>query len=222
MFLKIGHRGAKGLAPENTLSSFQKAIDFGCDVIELDVQLTKDKKLLVIHDEKVNRMTNGRGLVKEKILKEIKELSIKKTEKIPTLKEVFNLVNKKIKINIELKGENTARPVARLIKKSRWPLDRFFISSFNWEELKKFKKLCPKVKILILAKNRKKDFFEAGKKIKAYGLNLPLKFLNEKKIEDFHEQGFRVFAWTINQKNDIEKLKLWKIDGITSDYPDRF
>lgn len=220
--LKIGHRGAKGLAPENTLSSFQKAIDFKCDMIELDVRLTKDKRLIVIHDEKVNRTTNGRGLVEKKTLKQIKKLSIKKTEEVPTLKEVLNLVKKRVKINIELKGENTAKPLARLIKKSKWPMNSFMVSSFNWPELKKFRKLCPKIKTLILAENKKKDFLKEAREMKVYALNLPLKMLTKEKVKEYQKEGFKIFVWTINKKSDMKKLKLWKVDGITSDYPDRY
>jgi len=117
MFLKIGHRGAKGLEPENTLRSFSKAIDFKVDMIELDVRLTKDKKVVVIHGDKLDRTTNGRGRVKEKDLEEIKKLSAGKGERIPTLEETLDLIDKRVKVNIELKGKKIAESVSKIIDK---------------------------------------------------------------------------------------------------------
>ena len=114
-FLKIGHRGACGYEPENTLRSFKKALDLGVDTIELDVHKTKDEATVVIHDEKVDKTTNGTGFVADKSLEEIKKLDAGKGEKIPTLEEVLDLVNRKAQVNIELKGEGTARPVADII-----------------------------------------------------------------------------------------------------------
>ena len=114
--LIIAHRGASGYEPENTLRSFRKAIGLKSDAIELDVQLTKDNKLVVIHDETVNRTTNGKGKVKDLTLRELRKLDAGKGEKVPTLEEVFNLVKRKVKIHVELKGNNIAKPVNDLIK----------------------------------------------------------------------------------------------------------
>ena len=102
--LKIGHRGAKGYEPENTLISFQKAIDLNVDGIELDVHLSSDGEIMVIHDETIDRTTNGKGFVKPLYC-----IGIKKIE-IPTLTEVLDLINQKCFINIELKGIGTAKP----------------------------------------------------------------------------------------------------------------
>ena len=226
MFLKIGHRGAAGLEPENTLTSFAKAIDLGVDMVELDVHLTKDKKLIVIHDDKLNRTTNGRGLVKNKTLKQIKKLCIGKKEIIPTLEEVFDLVNKRVIINIELKGRGIAKPVARIVKKyvrdKKWPLSCFFASSFKEKELRDFKKLCPKIKLGLIAKDKKTDFVKSAKRLGAFSLNLSFKLINKKIIKDLHNQGFKVFVWTINKKNNIKKIKSLGVDGIVSDFPNKF
>ena len=93
--LRIGHRGAKAYAPENTLTSFKKAIEIGVDAIELDVRKTKDNKLVVIHDADIKRTTNGKGLVAELSLKEIKGFSAEGGEKIPTLEEALDFLDKK-------------------------------------------------------------------------------------------------------------------------------
>lgn len=226
MFLKIGHRGAKGLEPENTLRSFSKAIDLGVDMIEFDVRLTKDKKVVVIHDDKLDRTTNGKGLVKEKDLKEIKKLSAGKKERIPTLEETLDSVAKRVKVNIELKGEKTAESVSKIIdkylKNKKWPLGYFFVSSFNYQELEDFKKFQPKVKLGIIAENKETDFLKAAKQLRAFSINLPMELINKKLVKNLHGKGFKIFAWTVNKKSDIIEMKLLEIDGIISDYPNKF
>jgi len=109
MFLKIGHRGAMGYEPENTLRSFKKALDLKVDMIELDVYVCKSDELIVIHDDKVDRTTNGQGYVVNKTFEELRTLDAGKNEKIPTLSEVLNLVNRKAKLNIELKGKKNCQ-----------------------------------------------------------------------------------------------------------------
>src|SRR5688572_11377286 len=115
--LNIGHRGAKGHLPENTLASFQKAIDLGVDGIELDVHLSKDGEILVIHDETIDRTTNGKAIVKQHSLDVLKTYRIDHQFEIPTLAEVFDLVNRKCLVNVELKVGETAKPVVDLIEK---------------------------------------------------------------------------------------------------------
>src|SRR6478736_2939754 len=100
--LIIGHRGAKGYQPENTLSSFQKALDMKVDGIELDVHLSSDGEIIVFHDETLNRITNGKGDINRYTLSELRDFRIAKEHQIPTLKEVFDLIDKKCFINIEL------------------------------------------------------------------------------------------------------------------------
>ena len=226
MFLKIGHRGAKGLEPENTLRSFSKAIDLGVDMIEFDVRLTKDKKVVVIHDDKLDRTTNGKGLVKEKSLKEIKKLYAGKRERIPTLEETLDSVAKRVKVNIELKGEETAESVSKIIdeylKNKKWPLGYFFVSSFDYQELEDFKKFQPKVKLGIIAEDKKTDFLKSAKRLRVFSINLSMELINKKLVKNLHGKGFKIFVWTVNKKSDIRKMEILKIDGIVSDYPDRF
>ncbi len=115
--LKIGHRGAMGYAPENTLGSFAKALELGVDGIELDVHVCKSGEVVVIHDERVDRTTNGKGQVKEMTLKELKELDAGKGERIPTLEEVLDFVDRRAFIDIELKAEGIGNSVADIVRK---------------------------------------------------------------------------------------------------------
>ena len=113
-----GHRGAAELEPENTRLSIQKAIDLGVDQVEIDVHLTRDQHLVVIHDATVDRTTNGQGAVADFTLEEVKRLDAGKGERIPTLQEVIDLVRGKVVLQIELKGPDTAEPVVRTVEQN--------------------------------------------------------------------------------------------------------
>ena len=130
-FLCIGHRGAKGLEPENTLRSIRKALDLGVDGVEIDVYSVAGQ-LVVIHDETLERTTNGRGLVEEQSFDYLRSLDAGKGEKIPVLREVFDEVNRRAFINIELKGRHTAEPVMELIGEYTdgrgWVMGDFLVS----------------------------------------------------------------------------------------------
>ncbi len=133
--LRIGHRGACGYEPENTLRSFNRALQLRVDMVELDVHVCRSGEIVVIHDSKVDRTTGGTGYVADKTLDELRTLDAGKGEKIPTLQEVLTLVNRKVKVNIELKGTGTAKPVFQLLEKHvrelGWSYGDFLISSFK-------------------------------------------------------------------------------------------
>lgn len=226
--IKIGHRGACGYEPENTLLSFKKALELNADMVELDVRVCKTGELVVIHDEKVDRTTNGKGYAAEKSFKELKELNAGKGEKIPALYEVLDLINQQAKINIELKCKGTAKAVSEVIKKyvkeKGRSYDDFLISSFDYNELLRFSKLSPNFKIGVLVKMAEhipRGFMEFAEKVSAYSINLPLKFVSKKLVEDIHKKGMKVFVWTVNDKDDIKRMKEMEADGIFSDFPDR-
>ncbi len=113
--LKIGHRGARAYEPENTLRSFTKAIELGVDAVELDARRTREGEVVVIHDAKVDKTTNGKGLVSDLTLNEIKQLVTDKGERIPTLEEALDLLDKKVKIVIELKETGLEKKVLGLV-----------------------------------------------------------------------------------------------------------
>src|SRR6187402_1107382 len=138
-FLCIGHRGACGHEPENTLRSVRRALELGAHGIEIDVYYV-DGQLVVIHDGKLQRTTNGRGYVMRKTFAQLRALDAGKGEQIPTLGEIFDTVNRRAFINIELKGRGTAGPVAALIAEyvaqHHWRYEDFLVSSFNRRELR--------------------------------------------------------------------------------------
>ncbi|MFC6876382.1 glycerophosphodiester phosphodiesterase [Flavobacterium myungsuense] len=223
--LNIGHRGAKGYEPENTLLSFQKAIDIGVDGIELDIHLSSDGAIMVIHDETLDRTTNGKGFVNELSLQKLKTFQIEKENTIPTLIEVFDLVNKRCFINIELKGKGTSKPVINLIEhyieEKNWNYGHFIISSFNWSALQEVRKWNAKIPIGVLTHTDLDLAIAFAKFIKAETIHPYFHLLTKENTIKMQNEGFKVFAWTVNETEDIQKIKSFHVNGIISDFPDR-
>lgn len=231
--LRIGHRGACGYETENTLASFQKAMDLKVDMIEFDVQLCKSGEAIIMHDEKINQTTNGKGAVKNLSLDEIKKVDTRNGERVPTLNEALALIDRKVLINIELKSLGTALAVADSIAKitqdGKWKTDDFLISSFNWNELEKFHELLPEIKTGILVGSRIKGLFQysqknilhEAKKMNAYSVHFPLSGLSKSKAHDMQKNGLKVFVYTVNEFSDIKQMEEFGVDGVFSNYPDR-
>ncbi|RKR09797.1 glycerophosphoryl diester phosphodiesterase [Flavobacterium sp. 90] len=223
--LKIGHRGAAGYEPENTLKSFQKALDLNADGIELDVHLSSDGHIVVIHDETIDRTTNGKGFVNTLSLSELKSVLIDGKLEIPTLIEVFDLIDKKCLINIELKGANTSGKVVALIEEyisdKNWNYDNFIISSFEWNYLEEVHNLNPKIAIGVLTEEDLDKALAFAETIKARAINPDFQLLTLENTKNIQEKGFQVLSWTVNTIEDIQKIKSYNVDGIISDFPDR-
>ncbi len=223
--LNIGHRGAKGHSAENTLESFQWAIDFGADGIELDVHLSADGEIIVIHDETVNRTTNGNGLVKEMSLSELKARCVENQYKIPLLHEVFDLVNKRCLINVELKAGETVKPVVDLIEKyvlkKGWQYTDFLISSFDWPALQRVRDLHAEIPLGVLTATDLDLAIAFAKFIKAETIHPYFHLLTAENVLEMQQQQLKVFSWTINEPEDIQKIKSCKVNGIITDFPDR-
>jgi len=223
--LKIAHRGAKGYEAENTLKSFQKALDLNADGIELDVHLSSDGHLIVIHDETIDRTTNSKGLVNTFSLSELKTFLIDGKYQIPTLKEVFDLVDKKCLINIELKGLGTAGKVASLIEEyisnKKWNYEDFIVSSFDWDLLQETSNLNSNIPIGVLTEEDLDKALAFAELIKAHAIHPDYQLLNAENVKQMQKQGFLVFPWTVDDEKDIQKIKSYKVDGIISDFPDK-
>ena len=223
--LKIGHRGAKGYAPENTLASFQKALDMQVDGVELDVHMSSDHEIVVIHDDTVNRTTNHNAVVDQLSLAELKVLQIADEHQIPTLAEVFDLIDRKIFINVELKGNHTSKPVAALIEKhvaeKNWTYDLFLVSSFDWNALQEIHKLNPKIDLGVLTSTDIDLAIGFATFIQAKSIHPYFHLLTLENTQLMQQKGFEVFPWTVNEREDIEKIKTFEVNGIITDFPDR-
>ena len=220
----FGHRGACGYEPENTIASFSKALELGVDGVEFDIHLSLDNFPIVIHDETLERTTNGKGYVKEKTLAELKELDAGDGEKIPTVEDVLNLVNRKAQVNLELKAVGTALPIAKIIKYyvryKGWDYKDFIISSFKHEELKLFYKTLPNAKVGLLVNAGLSSHFGIAEKLKAFSINIPLELATKKNVGKINERSLKVFVFTINDKESAQRMEMLGVDGIFSNYPD--
>jgi glycerophosphoryl diester phosphodiesterase len=223
--LKIGHRGARGYEPENTLISFKKAIDLHVDGIELDVHLSADGELMVIHDETVDRTTNGKGFVNQLSLPELKRFLINKKHSLPTLTEVLDLANQKCLINIELKSYETADKVVDLIEKyvseNNWDYDHFLVSSFDWNALQQVTFLNSEIPIGVLTETDLDLAFAFAKFIQAKSIHPYFHLLTAENTIRLQEKGLQVYPWTVNELEDIKKIKSYNVSGIITDFPDR-
>lgn len=218
--LCIGHRGAKGYVAENTLPSFEYAIELGCDWIELDVYCVEDD-LLVIHDDELDRTTNGSGLVMEQTLDYLRSLDAGDGARIPTLPEVINLVDRRCGINVDLKGKGTAQPVSELLQRycrQGWDPEAFLLSSFNHKELalgdEVFRRGALYGKLL-------DDLWQRAEDLAAWSVNFDMKDVTEPLVSEAHERGYQVLVYTVNVDRDIMRMLDCGVDGLFSDFPDR-
>jgi len=233
-FVKIAHRGSSGSCPENTRLAFEKAIEARADMIEMDCQLSKDGHVVVIHDERLARTAGVRGLVKGKTLKELKKLDIgawfKKSfrgERILTLEEATEIVAGKVDLNLDIK------PVARgplgielkiLFILSHFNyLERTILSSFDYRTLSRFRELAPEARIGILhGRGVKEDPLQTAWRLRAHSLHLHKDCVTPDLVKHSGDLGLKTFVWTVNEVREMEKFLSLGVDGIISDFPERF
>ena len=230
----IAHRGFSGAAPENTLASFKKAIEIGSDMIEMDVQFSQDRKIMVRHDETLERTTNGRGRVVDYTLKELKNLDAGSWfgthfsgEKIPTLKEVLELAKGRVLVNAEIKSPTHGKyaiteltdQALKEVKKAGM-INRVIFSSFNPAALEWLKK--DKSAGVALLYHGPWNFLSEVTGGRDYSiLNLRHNYLTKRKVAKIHQEGCKVNVYTVNSRQELDRLVRWKVDGIITNYPDR-
>jgi glycerophosphoryl diester phosphodiesterase len=220
----FGHRGARGHEPENTVRSVRKALELGADGIEVDVYFV-DGHLVVIHDDTLGRTTNGHGRVMKKSFAYLRSLDAGLGERIPTLAEIFDAVNRRAVINVELKGPHTAAPVAALIAEyvnhRGWSFDDFLVSSFDHARIREAKHVCPDIRIAPLITKVPRGLAKFAETLGAWSLHADKRCVNPKLVADAQERGLKVFVFTVNQAGDIARMKKLGVDGVFSDFPER-
>jgi glycerophosphoryl diester phosphodiesterase len=221
--LIIGHRGSPLEAPENTISSFEEAFGSGADMVELDVHLCSSGELIVIHDETVDRTTNGTGDVSDLELIEIRELDAGPGEKLPTLEEVLARFSDRIGFNIELKGAGTAEGLWKLLNdgigERTIGLDDMLISSFKPEELFDFRSRSREMKLGYIFEAHPHMGIEFAHEIGAWSIHPKHILVDEKMIEKARELGLKVIVWTVNDEVDMKWMIELGVDGIITDKP---
>ena len=217
----IGHRGAMGYAPENTLLSINKAIELGADWVEVDVYLV-DEELIVIHDDTLDRTTNGHGRLVNYSFEELRKLDAGQGQKIPTLQEVIDVTCGVVGLNVELKGEGTAAALVDLVSNmSHKEKERVIISSFLMSELMDVFQLDKYLKIGVLASKNMDCSFNWALKLKAFSIHISKQDVTRELIERAHHLGLKLYAYTVNEQEEIKQIKKMGADGVFSNYPDR-
>lgn len=227
----IAHRGYSSLYPENTMLAFKKAYEAGCDGIELDVQLTKDNMMVIIHDETIDRTSNGTGLVKDYTYKELLQFDFSgkfigegSINHIPTLIEYLEWVkDKDIFTNIELKNNiyyytHLEEKVVERIRKFELQ-QKIVLSSFNNVSVLKCKRLIPRIRTAFLLEERMENAgqYVAENCIDAY--NPSIKWLTKEDVLNCKAHGVEINVWTVNSKKNVEKMIEWGVDGIFTNDP---
>lgn len=233
--LLIAHRGYSSRYPENTLVAFEKALDAGVQMIELDVTLSRDRKLVVIHDETLDRTTNGRGKVRDHSLAELKRLdagtwfSVRFSGiSIPTLEEVLRMAAGRAAVNIEIKPEAyEAGHPADAVEFQVWDLLKrlgmtgdVMVSSFDARVLSGISRMeSPPALAYLTEGEGASQALAVCRKINAFSWNVDHRYLDPPRIEDAHATGFRVFAYTVNSPGRFRRLLEMGVDGIFTDDP---
>ncbi len=217
-FKVVGHRGAPLYEPENTLSSFKKAYECGATAIEFDVRATRDGVLVLIHDEKVDRVTNGTGFVAKLSFREIRGLNVGVKEKVPTLDEVLEYAKDKLSVDIEIKVAGIEEKVLKSIQRHGVE-EKCIITSFIPQVLAKIKKMAPSLKIGVLCSEWSKEYIYIAERLKAYAILPYFKELNKDNILFIRSKGFKIIPWTINNLKDVKRLVNLGVDGVITDDP---
>jgi glycerophosphoryl diester phosphodiesterase len=224
MTLNFAHRGFSGRYPENTMLAFQKALETHCDGIELDTHLTRDGELVVIHDESVDRTTNGTGLVKDMDYAALRRLDAGNGERIPTLDEYFDLVEKtRIVTNIEMKNsvfryDGMEEKVIKKVRERRLE-EKVIFSSFNHFSMVQCGELAPEIKRGFLVWSWYIDVGAYAKKHGMYSINPEYNSLTDEAVKEIHSRGVKIYAYTPNERREFESLISREVDCIITNEP---
>ncbi|MDR7238190.1 glycerophosphodiester phosphodiesterase [Neobacillus drentensis] len=232
----VAHRGASGYAPENTIAAFDKGVEMKADYIEIDVQRSKDGKLVIIHDTKVDRTTDGTGYVKDLSFDQIRSLDAGSWkgeqfngEKIPTFEEVLDRYHGKIGILIELKSPELYPGIEKMVAQElkernldKPQNEKIILQSFNFDSMKISNSLLPKVPIGVLTSNRADTTEQALKEFASYAdyFNPSYGIVTEELVNQVHANGMKIHSWTVRSHEAAEFLLNMNVDGIITDYPD--
>lgn len=217
---RIGHRGACGHAPENTLASIEQAVALGCALAEVDVRRTADGYLVLLHDERVDRTTNGTGPVAEMNLEGLRKLDAGGGERIPTLEEALQAANGRIGLILEVKAEGLAYDACGIVRASGFT-GPIIYASFLHDELQHIRRIDPDANTMVLFKRLPKDPAAEAARLQATHVGLRFDTATIPLAKALHQAGLIVFVYTVNKPKDLQRMRTLNVDGIVSDFPDR-
>jgi len=214
----IGHRGAPADEPENTLRSFRRALAVGVAAVELDVQLTKDGRLVVIHDETLDRTTNGRGPVQDFTLAELKRLDAGRGESVPSLEEVFDLVQGQAHLMVELKQPEAAGALLDFFQ-ARRAFEFATVISFWHPAVKALKETEPRLNTGVLMVGCPADPVGLARAARADTLALNYRYVNRDLVDAAHQQDIKVMVWNIDDPETLQPYLAMNLDAICTNRP---
>ena len=222
-FTIIGHRGARGHAPENTLAGLEAGIRLGADALEFDVQLHSSGHLFLLHDLRLERTTNGRGRAADCSWDELRRLDAGTGERIPTLTEALDCINRRVAVNIELKTWNgTAAAVAEVLRgflAKGWHAEDFLVSSFHLPELREFRQRLPEIPLGALYAGLPLHGFKDALELGAEYVNLSSEFADAAIVAGARERGLKVMIYTVNEPDEMLRWKREGASGVFTDDP---
>jgi glycerophosphoryl diester phosphodiesterase len=216
-FLTIGHRGVMGVEPENTLRSFTAAQNAGLDLIELDLHLSKDGALVVMHDADVDRTTDGSGPIAEKTLAELRALDAGHGERVPVFEEVLDAVSSPLQA--EIKDVAAARALAEVMQR-RDLVGRVEVSSFHDEAVAEITRLVPGVRTALIASRYGVDVVDRAVEVGSETVCLNIRRLSLEVVERAREAELRIIGWVVNTQDHLRLVRALELDGATTDYPE--
>ncbi|MEU6530753.1 glycerophosphodiester phosphodiesterase family protein [Streptomyces sp. NPDC046928] len=216
-FLTIGHRGVMGLEPENTLRSFVAAQQAGLDVIELDLHLSKDGALVVMHDTDVDRTTDGTGAIADKTLAELRTLDAGRGERVPVFEEVLDAV--RTPLQAEIKDVAAARALAEVMNR-RDLVSRVEVSSFHDDAVAEIARLVPGVRTALIASRYGTDVVDRAVAVGAATVCLNIRRLTLEVVEHARKADLRIIGWVVNTQDHLRLVRALELDGATTDYPE--
>ena len=218
--LRIGHRGAAGHAPENTLAAIQKGITLGVDFVEIDVRRTADGVLMVLHDETVNRTTNGKGRIDRLCLRDIEKLNAGNGEHIPTLEEVLKVAAGATGLMLELKITGAAQQTVEAVHEAGFR-EPVIYASFLHDELKHVRTVDPEASLMLLFGGLSRVPVSRAVKYGATYVGLRHDRATRPLVNSFHRADLLVFVYTADTPSDIQHALSLDVDGVISNFPDR-
>jgi glycerophosphoryl diester phosphodiesterase len=218
--LRIGHRGAAGHAPENTLAAIQKGIALGVDFVEIDVRRTADGVLVVLHDETVNRTTNGRGRVDQLSIRDLKKLDAGSGEDIPTLEEVLKAVAGRSGLMLELKVKGVAQQTFEAVREAGFK-NPVIYASFLHDELTHVRTVDPEASLMVLFGRLPHTPVTCAMEYRASHVGLRHDTATRRLVDAFHREDLLVFVYTADSFGDIQHALSIGVDGVISNFPER-
>ena len=222
--LVIAHRGASGYAPENTLKSFQLAIDMGADGIELDVRACASGEIVVFHDDHLERLTGAGGRVADTPLAALRKLKVNGSEPIPTLEEVLRFIDRRASLHIEVKTEDAAPATAAMLDALAhrgWGHESFSVISFYHAPLADIRARHPSLQTGAIIVGAPAQLASFGSDCGATSVNPCLEFLTPAFMEDARARSLEVHTWTVNDATSLARARALGVNAVVGDFPDR-